>query len=126
MVGKVADKGESQLANNVLAEPLYQPNPLLLDTQSEAVIPLHVGERTVGVIDIQSKDLNAFSQDDLSVLQSLADQIAIAIDTAGHTGGLPESCAIFLQSNRRCACCHVEIKDNVIPFVFGYNPIENH
>jgi len=82
MVGKVADTGASELANNVLAEPLYQPNPLLLDTQSEAVIPLHVGERTMGVIDIQSKDLNAFSQDDLSVLQSLADQIAIAIDNA--------------------------------------------
>jgi signal transduction histidine kinase/DNA-binding response OmpR family regulator/PAS domain-containing protein len=82
MVGRVADTGESKLANNVLAEPLYQPNPLLLDTQSEAAIPLHVGERTVGVIDIQSKDLNAFSQDDLSVLQSLADQIAIAIDNA--------------------------------------------
>ncbi|MEP6895696.1 MAG: response regulator, partial [Chloroflexota bacterium] len=65
-----------------LSEPLYQPNPLLLDTQSQAVIPLHVGERTMGAIDIQSIDLNAFSQDDLSVLQSLADQIAIAIDNA--------------------------------------------
>jgi PAS domain S-box-containing protein len=82
MVGKVADTGESRLANNVLVEPLYQPNPLLLDTQSEAVIPLRVGERTMGVIDIQSKELNAFSQDDLSVLQSLADQVAIAIDNA--------------------------------------------
>ena len=82
IVGKVADTGESKLANDISIEPLYQPNPLLLDTQSEAAIPLRVGERTVGVIDIQSKDLNAFSQDDLSVLQSLADQVAIAIDNA--------------------------------------------
>ena len=82
MVGRVADTGESKLANNIAVEPLYQPNPLLLDTQSEATIPLRVGERTVGVIDIQSKDLDAFSQDDLSVLQSLADQVAIAIDNA--------------------------------------------
>jgi PAS domain S-box-containing protein len=82
MVGVVADTGESKLANNTAVEPLYQPNPLLLDTQSEAAIPLHVGERTVGVIDIQSTELNAFSQDDLSVLQSLADQVAIAIDNA--------------------------------------------
>jgi signal transduction histidine kinase/CheY-like chemotaxis protein len=82
MVGRVADTGESKLANDTTNEPLYQPNPLLLDTQSEVAIPLRVGERTVGVIDIQSKDLNAFSQDDLSVLQSLADQVAIAIDNA--------------------------------------------
>ncbi len=82
LVGRVADTGESKLANNVENEPLYQPNPFLLDTQSQVAIPLRVGERTVGVIDIQSKDLDAFSQDDLSVLQSLADQVAIAIDNA--------------------------------------------
>lgn len=82
MIGQVADTGEARIANNVILEPLYQPNPLLLDTQSEATIPLRVGERRVGVIDIQSRDLNAFSPDDISVLQSLADQVAIAIDNA--------------------------------------------
>ncbi len=82
MVGQAADTGEARVANNIILEPLYQPNPLLLDTQSEAVIPLGVGERRIGVIDIQSRDLNAFSQDDISVLQSLADQVAIAIDNA--------------------------------------------
>jgi len=82
MVGQTADIGEAKVANNVILEALYQPNPLLLDTQSEAVIPLRVGERKIGVIDIQSKDLNAFSQDDISVLQSMADQVAIALDNA--------------------------------------------
>jgi len=82
MVGQVADLGESKVSNNILAEPLYQPNPLLLDTQSQAVIPLRVGERKIGAIDIQSRELNAFSQDDVSVLQSMADQVAIALDNA--------------------------------------------
>jgi PAS domain S-box-containing protein len=82
MIGQVADTGQMRVAPDVRVEPLYQLNPLLLDTQSEAVIPLRVGERKIGVIDIQSKDLDAFSQDELSVLQSLADQIAIAIDNA--------------------------------------------
>jgi signal transduction histidine kinase/DNA-binding response OmpR family regulator len=54
----------------------------LLDTQSEAAIPLRVGERRIGVIDIQSTELNAFSEDEISVLRSLADQVAIAIDNA--------------------------------------------
>jgi signal transduction histidine kinase/DNA-binding response OmpR family regulator len=82
MVGRVAETGKSLLANDVALEPLYQPNPLLLDTKSEVAIPLRVGERKLGVIDLQSRDLNAFTQDDLSVLQSLADQVAIAIDNA--------------------------------------------
>jgi signal transduction histidine kinase/DNA-binding response OmpR family regulator/PAS domain-containing protein len=82
LVGRAADTGEAGVANNVILEPLYQPNPLLLDTQSEAVIPLRVGERKIGAIDLQSRDLNAFSPDDISVLQSMADQVAIAIDNA--------------------------------------------
>ena len=82
MVGRVADTGEAKVANDVTIEPLHQPNPFLLDTQSEGVIPLRVGERKIGVIDIHSKELNAFSEDEISVLQSLADQVAIAIDNA--------------------------------------------
>jgi PAS domain S-box-containing protein len=82
IVGKAAETGEIMLANDVQAEPLHQPNPLLLDTQSEVAIPLKVGGRVLGVIDIQSKQAQAFTPDDLSVLQSLADQVAVAINNA--------------------------------------------
>jgi PAS domain S-box-containing protein len=82
VIGRVADSGESLLANDVSREPLYVPNPLLLDTQSEVAIPLRIGSRIVGVIDIQSTETSAFTEDDISVLQSLADQVAVAIDNA--------------------------------------------
>jgi PAS domain S-box-containing protein len=82
IVGKAAETGEIMLANDVQAEPLYQPNPLLMDTLSEVAIPLKVGGKVLGVIDIQSKQAQAFTLDDLSVLQSLADQVAVAINNA--------------------------------------------
>ena len=82
IVGRVAESGEALLANDTDIEPLYQPNPLLLDTRSQAAIPLRIGSRIVGVIDIQSTRPYAFSSDDISVLQSLADQVAVAIDNA--------------------------------------------
>ena len=82
IVGKVAQNVEPMLVNDTEHEPLYMPNPYLLDTRSEVAIPLRIGLRIVGVIDIQSTDINAFTQDDLSVLQSLADQVAVAIDNA--------------------------------------------
>jgi signal transduction histidine kinase/DNA-binding response OmpR family regulator/PAS domain-containing protein len=82
IVGTVAETGESRLVDDISAESLYQPNPLLLDTQSEAAVPLRIGSRIVGVIDIQSKLTYAFTQDDISVLQSLADQVTVAIDNA--------------------------------------------
>ena len=82
VIGKVADSGEPLLVNDTDAEPLYHPNPLLLDTRSQVAIPLRIGMRIVGVIDIQSTQTYAFTQDDISVLQSLADQVAVAIDNA--------------------------------------------
>jgi PAS domain S-box-containing protein len=82
IIGRAAETGELMLANNVQNEPLYQPNPLLMDTQSEVAIPLKVGGKVLGVIDIQSTQPQAFTSDDLSVLQSLADQVAVAINNA--------------------------------------------
>ena len=82
IVGKVAESGESMLVSDVQDQPLFHPNPLLLDTLSEVAIPLRIGTRIVGVIDIQSTQTNAFTNDDITVLQSLADQVAVAIDNA--------------------------------------------
>ncbi|MDQ3006844.1 MAG: response regulator, partial [Chloroflexota bacterium] len=82
IVGKVAESGESMLVSDVQNQPLFHPNPLLLDTLSEVAIPLRIGTRIVGVIDIQSTETNAFTDDDITVLQSLADQVAVAIDNA--------------------------------------------
>jgi PAS domain S-box-containing protein len=82
VIGKVAESMEPRLVNDTDLEPLYMPNPFLLDTRSEVAIPLRIGPRIVGVIDIQSTQVHAFTTDDLSVLQSLADQVAVAIDNA--------------------------------------------
>jgi PAS domain S-box-containing protein len=82
VIGKAAETGETVLVNNIYDEQIHQPNPLLLDTQSEVAIPLKVGGKILGVIDIQSKTAQAFTADDLSVLQSLADQVAVAINNA--------------------------------------------
>ncbi|MDQ2692701.1 MAG: GAF domain-containing protein, partial [Chloroflexota bacterium] len=58
---------------------LYDPNPLLPETRAETAIPLKVGERIVGVLDVQSRQPYAFAEDNLRMLQILADQLAIAV-----------------------------------------------
>ncbi len=82
MVSWVAYTGEPLLANDVSQEPHYLPDDLLPETKSELVVPLKVGDQVVGVLDVNSNVLNAFDQDDLFVLQTLANQIAIAIENA--------------------------------------------
>jgi PAS domain S-box-containing protein len=82
VIGAVAESGQYKLVDDVAAEPLFRPSPYLPDTRSELAIPLRIGQRTVGVIDIQSKQTDAFTADDVAVLQSLGDQVAVAIDNA--------------------------------------------
>lgn len=82
IVGHVADKGEPRIALNVGTDAVYFDNPDLPDTRSEMSLPLKVREKVIGVLDIQSTEANAFTQDDLAIMQTLADQIALAIDNA--------------------------------------------
>jgi len=82
IVGSVSSTGEPLVVNDTAANPIFRPNPLLPDTQSEAAIPLHIGSRMVGVLDLQSKEVDSFTQNDIDVLMTLADQVAIAIDNA--------------------------------------------
>jgi signal transduction histidine kinase len=82
IIGWVASSGEFLLANDLSKEPRFFPHPSLPDTKAELAIPLSLGERILGVLDVQSERVDAFEESDLFVLQSLADQVAIAIENA--------------------------------------------
>ena len=82
IIGTTTALNEPVVVNDVLKSKTHYRNPLLPDTRSEMGIPLSLGNRVIGAIDIQSVRENAFSEDDLSVFQILSDQIAIAIENA--------------------------------------------
>lgn len=79
VVGLVASKGEVLVVNDTSRDTAYFANPLTPNTHAEAAIPLKVGDRIVGVLDVQSTQAYAFSDDNLRILQILADQLAIAV-----------------------------------------------
>jgi signal transduction histidine kinase/CheY-like chemotaxis protein len=82
VVGTVTATGEAFVLNDTANAPMYYPNPLLPETRAEMGLPLKLGNRVIGALDMQSKNVNAFAQDDVNVLGILADQIAIAIENA--------------------------------------------
>ena len=82
IVGKVTIDGQPVVVNDVSNDPLHKFNPLLPETKAEAAIPLRIGSRVIGALDVQAKTINAFSEDEIAVLQTLADQVAVAIDNA--------------------------------------------
>jgi GAF domain-containing protein len=79
IVGYVSGTGESLVVNDTSRDITYYANPLLPNTRAEVGIPLRVGERVLGVLDVQSTLPYSFTDDKIRVLQILADQLSIAI-----------------------------------------------
>ncbi|NOZ00046.1 MAG: GAF domain-containing protein [Chloroflexi bacterium] len=82
IVGYATGQGEARIALDVGQDAIFFDNPDLPETRSEVALPLSVGGKVVGALDIQSKQEAAFSEDDIATLQVLADQIAVAIENA--------------------------------------------
>jgi GAF domain-containing protein len=83
IVGWASRHGETLLANDVRAESHYiNLYPDVISTLSELGVPIRADEEIVGVLDVQSPQINAFDENDVLVMETLADQIAVAIKNA--------------------------------------------
>jgi GAF domain-containing protein len=79
IVGYVTSSGEPLVVNDTGRDATYYANPLLPDTRSEMAIPLKVGPRILGALDVQSDQPYSFGKEDINVLRILADQLAVAV-----------------------------------------------
>lgn len=82
IVGFAAATNQPRIALDAGKDPVHFENPDLPQTHSEIALPLQYEGRILGVLDVQSDEPNAFSQDDIKVLSTLADQVSIAIHNA--------------------------------------------
>ncbi|MGC9348089.1 MAG: GAF domain-containing protein [Anaerolineae bacterium] len=82
IVGSVAQSGQPRIALDVGDDPVFFDNPDLPRTRSEMALPLMMQERLIGVLDVQTEMPAAFSEEDIAVLRSMADQVALAIENA--------------------------------------------
>jgi len=80
VVGRVASTGEARITLETGLDATHFNNPLLPNTQSEMALPLKVGNLVIGVLDVQSDQPQAFNQDDMAIMQVMADQLATAIE----------------------------------------------
>lgn len=82
VVGYCAGMGQPRIAQDVGADITYYDNPDMPHTRSEMALPMIVNDVVIGVVDVQSTEASAFSQEDIRILQVLANQIALAIEKA--------------------------------------------
>ncbi|MFN2220356.1 MAG: GAF domain-containing protein, partial [Anaerolineae bacterium] len=106
MVGAACARREARIALDVGEEAARFDNPLLPETRSEMALPLVVGDRVLGALDVQSTEPAAFSEEDVAVLQLVADQVAVAVDNArrfSEEGEVLEATSPLFRVSRRLA-----------------------
>jgi GAF domain-containing protein/HAMP domain-containing protein len=116
IVGYVVETGQPRIALDTGTDAVHFKNPLLPETRSEAALPLiiNVGHttsgsgvespRVIGVLDVQSKEANAFEEGDITALEIMADQLAVALNNASlfseYQKSLEELQKLYSQLNR--------------------------
>jgi GAF domain-containing protein/HAMP domain-containing protein len=82
IIGHVTQTGECYVASDVAKDRFHNPNPLLPATRSELGVPIRIGDRVIGALDLHSDQTQAFTEDDIAVFEALADQLAVAMQNA--------------------------------------------
>jgi Signal transduction histidine kinase, nitrate/nitrite-specific len=80
IVGRVSATGEPRITLNTGDDVVFFNNPYLPQTRSEMALPLKVENKVIGVLDVQSDQPQAFNEEDIAIMQVMADQLATAIE----------------------------------------------
>jgi nitrate/nitrite-specific signal transduction histidine kinase len=80
--GKAALENRTLVANDAAQDAHFLKEEALPDTMAELVVPLRIGNRVLGTLDVQSTQRNSFCAEDINIIQSLGEQVAIAIENA--------------------------------------------
>jgi nitrate/nitrite-specific signal transduction histidine kinase len=112
--GEAAAGNQAIVVADVTRDPRFFADEKLPETQSELVVPLRVGERVIGTLDVQSVQIDAFDEADVRIIQGLGDQVAVAIENArlyAHSRTL----AVMEERNRMAR----ELHDAITQSLYG-------
>jgi signal transduction histidine kinase len=114
MVARAAQIRQGIIVNDITNTPDYSLTPILPEARSEMAVPMVVADRLIGVLDIQSAEVNRFAEDDIRVMSTLADLIAVAVENA-RLYEQAQEIAAFEERNRLAR----ELHDSVSQALYG-------
>jgi len=122
MVGWTALRRQARIALYTEEDIARSDRPFLPHTRSEMTLPMIVGDRFLGVLNVQSVEEAAFDENDVQALQSMANQVAVAIENARRISDealLLEATSPIYRASRRLAQATTvrEVADSIIASV---------
>lgn len=111
-----AQTGRTQLVSDVRESTNFLFDNQLVETRSELVVPLRVGDRVIGTLDVHASRTNAFTEEDTLVIQSLGDQIAVAIENA-RLYDQSKDIAVLEERNRLARELHDSVTQSLYSLV---------
>ena len=128
IVGYAVSKNEPRIAMDVGEDAVHFKNPDLPNTRSELALPLRSGGKVIGALDVQSEAEAAFGNDDIRILTTIADELALAIDKVNLLTQLKNSLAeieaSYQQYTRKAWNSHLRSAKRNYAFRFHRQHIE--
>lgn len=97
VIGQVSASGQPVVARAGERGSVHRRNELLPETAAEGAFPLRAGDRIIGVLDLQSRNPDAFTEEEAAIFQALADNVAVVIDNVS----LSEELQLRLAENEK-------------------------
>lgn len=114
LVARAAQTRQGIIVNDISNTSEYTLAPMVRNARSEMAVPIITGDRLIGVLDVQSREINRFTESDIWVMQTLADLIAVAIQNA-RLYQQAQELAAFEERNRLAR----ELHDSVSQALYG-------
>ena len=126
LVGKVATSGVGMIVSDIHNHPCYVGTPDIMNCA--ILVPIKVNTRILGVVNIVNPEINSFNKQDLELLQTLANQVAVALENTRLYQMLQEAQEQLVQSERLRAVGELAAGvahnfNNVLTSIIGYTEL---
>jgi signal transduction histidine kinase len=113
---RAAQTGQAVLVDDVTRDPEYLADSQLPETRSELAIPLRLGNQVIGTLDVHNAQAGAFGAEDVVAIQSLGDQIVVAIENA-HLYEQSRELAVLEERTRLARDLHDSVTQSLYSLV---------